>query len=134
MARTGKDPTSRRGRHDAKTEKAVLADIALGMPDVYACRAAGINRTTWHRWKKRSAELRERAEQAEAKLMAVHLSRILEAGKRPAHWTASAWTLERRFHEIYGRKQQVQAKLDMALSLSDLVLASHLPRSGRSKK
>lgn len=45
---------------------------------------------------------------AERTWQAVHVKRICDASKQPKHWTASAWLLERKFPNEWGRKETLQ--------------------------
>lgn len=70
---------------------------------------------------------------AEAHAQAVHVQRIVTASQSPKHWTASAWFLERKFPQEWGRKDRVehdtpggqplQVEHEHNLNLSNLSLA-----------
>jgi len=96
------------GRPDGlteETERRILAIVRTGVGLAVAAEAAGISRSTLHRWRTRGvreergrfsefeASLRRAEAEAEARLVAV----IARAGDQ--HWQAAAWLLPRRFRD-----------------------------------
>jgi transposase-like protein len=110
-----------------------------------AAAYAGINKTTLYDWLKQGAReldrvqaksgrrIREKARKyvdfsnsvkkalAEAEVSDVaQISLAVRAG----NWQAAAWRLERKHFERWGRKQYVESKTEVRVSLADLVNAS----------
>lgn len=95
--------------------RAILKEIEGGAFRSRAARLAGISRDTFARWLKEGErdalenvssnerELYEGLEAAEIKAEKEHIQNIRCAGK--TDWRASAWWLERRLHNDYGRRQ-----------------------------
>ncbi len=107
----------RRGRPCGLTpqkEKCLFNAIRQGLTYRQAAALAGISYMTFNRWKKRGAlddappELRDFCDhiaEAEAKAALACVSTISKAGRRD--WRASAWILERRYPEDWGRREYV---------------------------
>jgi transposase len=87
--------------------------LIQGQTIARAAFLTGISESTIYRWlvlgKKEGAEaiyvelverVREATECSEFEL----LQRLRKAGDKPEHWRATAWMLERRFPEKYGKK------------------------------
>jgi hypothetical protein len=89
-----------------KTVTALLRAIESGVSIESACSIAGIHRSTWYEWRERP-ELELRISQALAKAEAALLGTIRKAGE--TDWRASAWILERRYSDTWGKRQEVQA-------------------------
>lgn len=87
--------------------------LELGASLKLAAGAAGISYETLRRWMREGeqdpgsqyAELVSRIHEAEGRLAVVCMSHIQRAAGRGA-WQASAWILERRFPDLYGRKNR----------------------------
>lgn len=98
----------------------IVEAIRKGMPFGRACVLAGISKNVAPDWKytykyhkdtcpPALVELFEAIESAEAELQEECLGNLREAAAADhRHWTASAWILERRFPEEYGRHQDVR--------------------------
>lgn len=122
-----------------KTVTALLRAIESGVSIESACSIAGIHRSTWYEWRERP-ELQLQISQAIAKAEAALLATIRTAGK--TDWRASAWILERRYSDTWGKRAEVQAagSLEVVIrrgkvnftSLSDIELeriaAGEVPR------
>lgn len=102
----GKPGTSKR----AATIKAILAYIEQGVPDTHACQAAGVHRSTWHRWKKASRALARRADMAHSK--AVATAQLMVRSAFRGNWTAAMTWLERREPGLYGRVDRLKVAGD----------------------
>jgi hypothetical protein len=103
------------GRPDGlseEIERRILAVVRTGADLAVAAEAAGISRSTLHRWRARGegegegrffefeAALARAEAEAEARLVAL----IARAGER--HWQAAAWLLPRRFGERWSLARQ----------------------------
>lgn len=80
-----------------------------------AATAAGVSRRTLFNWRRKGAaeseglyrELLDQMQRAEAQFITGELSIIQRAGR--VSWQASAWLLERRFPDLFGRTDRFQA-------------------------
>ncbi len=92
-----------------------------------ACKLVGVSESGYYKWlatgkavldgkikmTKSNAlcvELVEAIKHADAKFKAYHIANINKASKTT--WQASAWMLERRFPESYGRRADTTVKVD----------------------
>lgn len=89
----------------------VLAGLQDGLPRETAAAMAGIGRNTFYLWLKQAEAgneaailFREAVEKAEAFAENTHLQNIKRAGEHVQQWTASAWWLERKMPEKWGRR------------------------------
>lgn len=79
-----------------------------------AAALAGIHRATFYRWIKKGnqhktglhREFCDRIKEAEAYAQGAAVERIRAAGDK--NWQALAWWLERKFPELWGRRQRVE--------------------------
>lgn len=98
-----------------KREAALLRAIEEGLPLTQAARLAGISYDTLNRWRKKGGEefaplefrkFCEALGHSEAIAMQRLVRVVSDAGKKD--WRASAWILERRFREEFGKPQHVE--------------------------
>jgi transposase len=91
--------------------------LIQGQAIAKAAILTGISESTIYRWlavgKKEGAEviyaeLVERVSEAIECSEFELLQRMRKAGEKPDHWRATAWMLERRFPEKYGKKSSTQ--------------------------
>ena len=80
--------------------------VAQGNYQCVAAAAMGIHEATYYRWLNRFGEFREAIEKAEAVSEAKRVQVILKASEKS--WQAAAWYLERKHHQRWIRKQQMQ--------------------------
>jgi hypothetical protein len=93
-----------------------------------AASFAGIDKSTLHRWLKRGDRERRGAchdfaaavDKAVADSQALAVARIAKAAN-DGNWQASAWLLERRFPENWGRRDRHEIKAD----INSTVTVSH---------
>lgn len=82
------------------------------------CRASGISRKTFHNWKKRGetgeepfATFLRRTDEAEARGEMIH-SEIIHDTAIGGNWLASAWLLERKYPQRFGKREQMALQTD----------------------
>jgi transposase len=94
------------GRRTKRT-KAVLTPlfeaIRIGVPYKLACMAAGINVDTFMKWRQKDPAFDAEVEQAAAQ-PAVKLFKTIRE-QAPETWQAGAWSLERRYPEMFARPE-----------------------------
>jgi hypothetical protein len=106
-----------------------LCDLLIqGQTIAKAAILTGISESTIYRWlvigKKEGAEviyveLVERVSEATECSEFELLQRMRKAGEKPDHWRATAWMLERRFPEKYGKKSPTHPDLENIKSESN---------------
>jgi transposase len=106
------------GRGSVRTEETrdkICKAIELGATYKLACFYAGISEATFYDWKANDLEFLEAIHIAEGKGAVNHLVNITRASKGVQNpdgdgyiltpsWQASAWILERRYPDEYGRR------------------------------
>jgi hypothetical protein len=120
MARATKRGAGKRvGRPSSLTpavQARIVQAVETGATIEVACRAAGIGKTTFHRWMASDAPefraFREAVEKAEAagEIAAIGVIRTAALDT----WQAAAWFLERKHHARWGRKAEIQPVDDRA--------------------
>ena len=105
--------------------KEICSFIENGNTQKDAAALCGVAESTFYNWTKVAKEgkasgraatlyalLLESVKKAESAFKDYHLGQIRAASTRPAHWQASAWLLERKFPNEFGRieRQPVQDK------------------------
>jgi hypothetical protein len=87
------------------------------MPYSLACARAGISEDSLSAWRKKGAEgkepyasFAEELKRAEGDAVFMRLQHI-EGAAINGQWQASAWLLERRYPEHFGRKDRLQAEV-----------------------
>lgn len=93
----------------------ILDYLGRGMPVNLSCQAVGIDVSTLTHWRSRARDGDEpylgfiaAVKKARAIGQRVVGDRILDASKKPQHWTAGAWWLERTDPENFGRRDRLQ--------------------------
>lgn len=125
---------------DADVIRTLFHATELGLNNLSACDAAGIDRTTFQRWSQR-AELEPESAYASfarelKRLRRVGqlelLNRIKVASEKPQFWTAAAWTLERTDPEQFAlRKDDAQVpKVVVNIGVSSVADVKVLIASG----
>lgn len=95
-------------------------NITLGMPLKFAAEAVGITEQTFYNWLKRGEaeskgqfhDFAEYMKACQAKAVQLHLKLITKAATEGS-WQASAWILERRHPEEFGRREKVELDANM---------------------
>ena len=99
------------GKYNARRAAVLLEAIELGASLKLAAGAAGISYETLRRWMREGeasdsspyAELVSQILEAEGRMAVKCMAHIQNAAGKGT-WQASAWILERRFPDLYGRK------------------------------
>ena len=100
-------------------QKEIGNNITLGMPLKFAAEAAGITEATFYNWmnvggkstKGKFFEFFEYIKECQSKAVQLHLKLITKAATEGS-WQASAWILERRHPEEFGRKERIDMKAE----------------------
>jgi hypothetical protein len=123
--------------------------VSEGHYVVTVCQMKGITRPTYYNWKDRGQEIEEKIEngkikksklkkkdklylkfwqdiqKAEAMGEISNVSNIKKAGDE-GDWRASAWLLEKKYPEKFGKKNKVEldAKVETKRTIEDIILGS----------
>ena len=122
-------PAAGKTKYSEEIRAAICDAVAKGVPEIYAAQAAGIDRGTLSRWKRKHSALCHGIKEARAQAIQVRVERIEKAAKggqeievtekvikhkdgkiekitirkkTSPQWTADAWYLERQFCEQFG--------------------------------
>lgn len=98
---------ARPSKYTPEREAKIVEALAAGNTRKTACRLAGVSEDAFGRWLVRYAGFADAVEKAEAEAEASHVANIKTAATGGS-WTASAWWLERRRHEDWGRKDRLE--------------------------
>ena len=101
--------------------------IAGGMPYREAAATVGIGERTFYDWKERYPQFAADIEKANGAFIATHLKNIAAAA--PGAWQASAWLLERRHPDLFGRH-----RLDVGGEVGVNVVFEELDGNGSKPK
>lgn len=99
--------------------KRITDALAAGNTRGTSAAYAGIDQKTLERWMARYVEFANAVKDAEARAEIGHVANIAQAS-RNGNWTASAWWLERRRHQDWGRKD----KLEIIASVREMARAA----------
>ena len=89
-----------------EVEERILAALRDGNTRRAAYHFGGISHETFYNWMEDFAEFREAVKRAEADAEVIHVRHISKAAE--SVWTASAWWLERRYPEDWGRRETIR--------------------------
>lgn len=120
----------RQGAHDRYEPMAIIVEqIRNGASMAAAARKAGINPRTarnWYAWGRdahdETSEYHQfymKVERAWGDYEMVHISNINDQSHRD--WRASAWLLEKRFPEEYGKKQTEKESVEYTPSVTNML-------------
>src|ERR1051326_7638986 len=101
------------GRPTKKTpavEKRILQALKNGNTRTAAAGAGGITKETFYTWMADFSDFSDAIKKAEAEAEGAHVAIVRQAGV-DGQWQASAWWLERRRNEAWGRKDLLANKL-----------------------
>ena len=97
--------------------------IEMGNYITRCCEAVGITPTTYNSWKKKGAKgiepyatFLERVTKVEAKAEIVHTGIIHDVAET-GNWLASAWLLERKYPNRFGKREQMALNTDKEFKL-----------------
>lgn len=103
-----------------ENQEKIIQYISEGNYVTTACQIAGIPRSTYYYWKEKAdagmeeyVAFFERIEQSEALAEAERVKTIKEASKN-GQWQASAWYLERKHSDRWGRKDKVENRIEVS--------------------
>jgi hypothetical protein len=102
MARPGP-----KGKYVSETVKKITEALGAGNTRGASSAYGGIDQSTFDRWMAKYAEFAAAVKDAEARAEVGHVANIAQAA-RSGNWTASAWWLERRRHQDWGRKDKIE--------------------------
>lgn len=94
-------------KYTPEREAKIVEALAAGNTRRTACQLAGIGEATLGDWMRRFQHFRVAVEKAEAEAESSHVANI-KAAAIGGSWTASAWWLERRRHEEWGKKDRME--------------------------
>jgi hypothetical protein len=94
-------------KYTPETVKKILDALAAGNTRKASALYAGIGENTLGDWLNRYRDFRDAVENAEARAEVGHVLNIRQAAQSGT-WTASAWWLERRRHQEWGRKDRIE--------------------------
>lgn len=98
---------ARPSKRTPEVEKRIMDALAAGNTRRASALYAGIDQRTFERWMNRNAAFAEAVENAEARAEVGHVLNIRKAAGDGV-WTASAWWLERRRHQDWGRRDKIE--------------------------
>ena len=111
-----------KGFGGSKLTKKICDDICEGLEKgnyiTTCCRAVGISTGTYYNWKKRGEKGEEpyatflrRTDEAEAIGEMTHIE-IIHDVALSQNWLASAWLLERKYPQRFGKREQMALQTD----------------------
>jgi hypothetical protein len=126
------DGVGQRGRSTKLTpavQKVIVDGIAAGVPRKFAAMRAGIDESTFHFWVRKGRRAKrgphfqffQSVKKAEADAIARNVALVQKAASKS--WQASAWWLERRHPEEFGRKDNLSEGTKGKTSGADTGLA-----------
>jgi hypothetical protein len=110
---------ARPSKYSPETVKKITDALMAGNTRGTSALYAGVCQDTLNNWLNRYSDFRQAVEKAEASAEVGHVLNIKLAATK-GNWTASAWWLERRRHEDWGRKD----RLEIINSVRELARAS----------
>ena len=99
---------------------AILVALRNGHTRSAAAALVDVHYATLARMVADDAEFRVAVENAEAVAKGRYEAVVAAATNDPKHWTAAAWWLERRYHAEYGRRDQVEVRIDLQAEVRKL--------------
>ncbi len=105
----------RKTKLNPEVQKEIVKRIRAGNYIRVACQAVGISHTTYFDWLKKGeedkspyAEFLDAVKKAESEAHVEYVAIV--ASHAPKQWQAAAWWLERRFPELWGRRDRLDIK------------------------
>lgn len=100
-------------KYTPEREGTIVEALAAGNTRRAAARLAGIDQGTLENWMRRYAGFSAAVEKAEADAEVRHVANIARAADGGT-WTASAWWLERRRHQDWGKVDRIELEVRQA--------------------
>ena len=98
-------------------EQRLLDALRAGNARVHAARYAGIDQDSITNWMHRSSDFSDAVKKAEADAIVRHVANIAKAAA-DGQWQASAWWLERRYPEHFGRRFEPDSSPGTAMQVT----------------
>lgn len=138
-------PTNTTTRSNSKLTKelcdTICENIRRGNYISTSCRAVGISTSTYSRWKKKGKQgiepyktFLERTDEAEAKGEMACLEVIYNNAIENGNWLSSAWILERKYPNRYGKRERVDLQTDNDFKLEISTARSPYQMGAEEKK
>lgn len=102
----GRPDIARPTKYSEQREALILNALRAGNTRKAASAYAGIDQDTFSAWMKRYSDFSDAVKKSEADAEVRHVANVAKAAGEGI-WTASAWWLERRRSEDWGRKERV---------------------------
>jgi transposase-like protein len=106
----------RRSKYNPEMQERIIKEIEGGLGKEQTAHLCGISPSTLYEWERKHPKFQEAIKEAESKFETNQLLIIREAAinrydregrlTRKGSWVASAWLLERKFHDRYGQRWQ----------------------------
>lgn len=101
-------------KFNPETRRKIIQALEAGNYRKTAAALAGVDESTFYKWMKRGEKAKsgkyfqfvQSVKRAEEKAKAYHLQQIRKASENGS-WQASAWYLERKHPQEWGRRQQI---------------------------
>lgn len=108
------------------------------MPIKFAAQASGICEDTYYNWMQRGeeektgpyAEFLEYIKECQAAGVEANL-KLIKRASNAGSWQASAWILERRYPEEFGRREKIDMKSETKLEGGGGQVIIYIPDNGR---
>ena len=135
MAKRKQKEKQSRGRPTKLTKKLqedICGYIENGASFKDACLLANIDITTFCNWRKQGkidegnnkdsiySNFSKATKKAEATFKIYHVQQITKASREQGHWQASAWLLERKYPDEYGKYDRLKITGDMNILEYDI--------------
>lgn len=98
--------SGRRTKYNEERSGAILTALRAGNTRRASVGYAGISEDTFARWLATHADFADAVKKVEADAEVRHVANVAKAAQEGT-WTASAWWLERRRSEDWGRKDRI---------------------------
>jgi len=94
-----------KSKRTPEVREKILQLLRAGNYQQEAFMAAGISKSTFYDWMGEDSDFSDAVKRAESEATAFHVAQILKAA-REGTWQASAWYLERKFPDRWGRQDR----------------------------
>ena len=110
-----------------EVQEALVGALAAGNYVDIACTIAGVCRDTFYLWMKTGNRDREKGVESGFRLFSDSVKRAIASAEEhhvqnirthaTKEWTASAWWLERKFPDRWGKRDQLSVKTDLTVHI-----------------